>query len=323
MAGFKYWISLRKVSGGAFVDDVELGPVRYLRIPDGEVPLPRHQITATQWVKEIIGTFTPDPVDPTQGPTGDILFFVHGYNDSIADVDRRHELIQAGLTTNNFPCRVISFDWPCGTTALGYLQDRDHARITSVRLVSAGVKLFVRSQTQKCAIRVHALGHSTGAFVIREGFDHADDGQATATAWTVGQLVLIAGDVSAISFSATDPETESTYRHCYRLTNYYNGYDQVLQISNVKRVGLSPRVGRVGLPVDAPSKAINVDCSAHFHATYPDTGNPETDVTTSHSWYFSDANFHRDLAITLKGAIDRSLIPTRTASLIPGTQILT
>jgi hypothetical protein len=318
----KYWISLRKISGGAFVDDIDVGPARYLRVPDGEVPLPRHQISPAQWVKEIVGTFSPDPQNPARGPTGDILFFVHGYNDSIEEVDQRHELIQSGLTTNGFPCRVISFDWPCGTTALGYLQDRDHARITSVRLVSAGVKLFVRSQTLQCDIRVHALGHSTGAFVIREGFDHADDGQATATSWTVGQLVLIAGDVSAASFSATNPETESTYRHCYRLTNYFSGYDQVLQISNVKRVGLSPRVGRVGLPDNAPDKTINVDCSSYFHSTYPDTGDVEVDLTTSHSWYFSDATFHRDLAITLKGSIDRSLIPTRSNSLSPGTQIL-
>jgi hypothetical protein len=173
-----------------------------------------------------------------------------------------------------------------------------------------------------CDIKVHALGHSTGAFVIREGFDHADDGLATATSWTVGQLVLIAGDVSAVSFSATNPETESTYRHCYRLTNYFNGYDQVLQISNVKRVGLAPRIGRVGLPGDAPDKAVNVDCSSHFHSTYPDTGNEVTDATTSHSWYFSDASFLHDLATTLKGSIDRSKIPTRSDSPSPGTQIL-
>jgi pimeloyl-ACP methyl ester carboxylesterase len=318
----KYWISLRKVSGGAFADDVELGPARYLRVPDGEVPLPRHQISQAQWVKEIIGSFAPDPQDLASGPTGDILFFVHGYNDSIEDVNQRHGLIQSGLTTNGFPCRVISFDWPCGTTALGYLQDRDHARITSIRLVSAGIKLFVRSQAMQCDIKVHVLGHSMGAFVIREAFDHADDGQATATSWTAGQLVLIAGDVSAVSFSATNPETESTYRHCYRLTNFFNGYDQVLQISNVKRIGLAPRVGRVGLPADAPSKAVNVNCSSYFHSTYPDTGDVDTDLMNSHSWFFSDATFHRDLAITLKGTIDRLLIPTRTPSQNVGTQIL-
>lgn len=160
------------------------------------------------------------------------------------------------------------------------------------------------------------------AFVIREAFDHADDGQATATSWTAGQLVLIAGDVSAVSFSAPDPETESTYRHCYRLTNYFNGYDEVLQISNVKRVGLAPRVGRVGLPLDAPEKATNVNCSSYFRATYPGIGDAQADLGRSHSWYFSDATSQRDLAITLKGTIDRSVIPTRDPSSVPGTQIL-
>src|SRR5260221_5244349 len=145
----KCWMSLRNVSGGAFVDGIELGPAGYARVPDGEVPLPQNQIPPTQWVKEIIGAFAPDPQDPEKGPTGDILFFVHGYNNSIAEVDQRHELIQAGLTTNTFPCLVISFDWPCGTTALGYLEDRDHARITSVRLVSDGVKRFVRSEERR------------------------------------------------------------------------------------------------------------------------------------------------------------------------------
>jgi esterase/lipase superfamily enzyme len=49
------------------------------------------------------------------------------------------------------------------------------------------------------------LGHSMGAFVIREAFDHADDGATTQTNWTANQLVLFAGDVDAASFSANDP----------------------------------------------------------------------------------------------------------------------
>jgi pimeloyl-ACP methyl ester carboxylesterase len=318
----KYWISLRKVSGGAFTDDIEPGPVRYLAVPDDQVPVPGHQIPRMQWLRQIMAIFPPDPQYPNDGPSGDVLFFVHGYNNTVANVDARHKLIQAGLTANQFPCQVISFDWPSGDLALGYLRDRDHARITSVRLVSAGIELFVRTQAEKCDINVHVLGHSTGAFLIREAFDHADDGRVTATPWTVGQLVLIAGDVSAASFSVDDPETESTYRHCYRLTNFCNGYDEVLQISNIKRVGLSPRVGRVGLPADAPSKAVNVDCSAHFHATYPSTGNIGLDVSTSHSWYFSDATFLRDLTTTLKGSIDRTLIPTRITALLTGAQTL-
>ena len=306
----KYWISLRKVQAGSFTDKHELGPVRYLRIPDGEIPSPAHQIGVAQWTREIVALFP----DSAAGPTGDLLFFVHGYNNSVAEVDARHRSLQTGLTGNNLLCPVVSFDWPSGETALAYLADRDNAKVTAVRLVSSGIKLFVQAQTERCDIRAHVLGHSMGAFAVREAFDHADDGQSTATAWTAGQLVLIAGDVSAASFSSNDPETESTYRHCYRLTNYCNGYDEVLQISNVKRVGVSPRVGRVGLPADAPEKAVNVDCSTHFRATYGESDGSPAFLTRSHSWYFSDAVFHKDLAITLRGTIDRSLIPTRTTS---------
>ena len=308
----KYWISVRKVQAGRFTDKPEPGPTRYLRVPDTEVPAPNHQIGMSQWIKEIIALFPPSPTDPKKGPAGDLLFFVHGYNNTVEEVDSRHRRIQAGLTANNFSCPVVSFDWPSGHSALGYLEDRDNARITAVRLVSGGIKPFVQAQDQPCNIRVHVLGHSTGAFVVREAFDHADDGQVTATPWTAGQLVLIAGDVSSISFSADDPETESTYRHCYRLTNYSNAYDEVLQISNVKRIGLAPRVGRVGLPLDAPQKAVNVDCSYYFWSKYEKSQGTEDFLLTSHSWYFSDEVFHKDLAITLRGTIDRHVIPTRS-----------
>jgi hypothetical protein len=318
----KYWISLRKVSGGRFTDDGASGPARYLAVPDNEMPAPRHQITASEWTRQIIALFPPDPAHPDRGPSGDVLFFVHGFNNTVANVDQRHKLIQAGLTKYKLPCQVISFDWPSGDQPLGYLRDRDNARVTSVMLVKAGIKLFVRSQRLNCDINVHVLGHSTGAFLIREAFDHADDGQSTATSWTAGQLVLIAGDVSSASFVADNPETESTYRHCYRLTNFFNGFDEILQISNVKRVGLSPRVGRVGLPLDVPDKAVNVNCSDHFKATYPATGNVETDALTSHSWYFADDTFHHDLALTLQGAIDRTLIPTRVTTAEKGTQLV-
>ena len=233
----KYWISVRKIEGSNFTDKSDLGATRYLRVPDNELPTPKHQIPVTQWTKEIVASFP----KANNRPTGDILFFVHGYNNT--DVDGRHKRLQSGLNANNFPCQVISFDWASGNSALAYLADRDHAKMTAIRIVNSGIRLFVRAQDMDCDINAHVLGHSTGAFAIREAFDHADDGQATATNWTAGQLVLIAGDVSAVSFSANDPETESTYRHCYRLTNYFNGYDEILQISNVKRVGLAPVSG--------------------------------------------------------------------------------
>jgi hypothetical protein len=319
----KYWISVRAVSGGAFSDNIDLGGTRYLEVPDGETPTPQHAVSMSQWTRDIIASFpkAPEPPDFDPIPTGDVAFLIHGYNNGIQDVDHAQRLVQQGLTTNGFPCQVVCFDWPSGQNAIAYLRDLDHARITAIRLVNAGVKLFVAALLKNCNIRVHVLGHSMGAFVIREAFDHADDGAITGTNWTANQLVLFAGDVDAASFSANDADTESTYRHCYRLTNYFSGYDEILQISNVKRIGLEPRVGRVGLPVDAPSKGVNVDCSQYFERIYGAQSGSSTYAGLTHSWYFSDPIFMKDLATTLRGAVDREKIATRGPG--PGlTQIL-
>jgi hypothetical protein len=81
---------------------------------------------------------------------------------------------------------------------------------------------------------------------MREALDHADDGSETGTDWMLNQLVLIAGDIEAADFVAGNKDTESMLGHTYRLTNYFNRYDEVLQISNVKRASVEPRVGRVG-----------------------------------------------------------------------------
>jgi hypothetical protein len=89
------------------------------------------------------------------------------------------------------------------------------------------------------------------------------------------------------------------------MTNYQNPYDAALKLSNVKRAGVAPRVGRRGLPGDRPTKAVNVNCGDHYQAQFADTdGN-------GHSWYFSDAVFLDDLSQTLAGDYDRYVIGRR------------
>ena len=56
---------------------------------------------------------------------------------------------------------------------------------------------------------------------------------------------------------------------------------------------------------------MNVDCSNYFTRVYGGTDLTESFAVRSHSWYFADAQFHKDLAITLRGTIDRKYIPTR------------
>jgi hypothetical protein len=301
----KFFITVRSISGNRFGNN--LGAVRYLAVPDGTSPAPSHAIGLKVWVTQILATLSRNG----QGVvTGNVLFLVHGFNIGIADVDSQYVNVKRGLS-GKLPCTVISFDWPSWTDTFAYLPQLDVAKKTAIDLVNAGVRPLLNAQTDDCRVAVHALCHSMGAYVMREALDHADDGIITGSDWMLNQLVMIAGDVDAADFVDGNKDTESMLGHCYRLTNYFNHYDEVLQISNVKRAGVEPRAGRVGLPGNAPANTVNVDCSAHFDTIHLPGGDLINVASWSHSWYFTDTKFYADLAETLRGAVDRTVVAGR------------
>ncbi len=301
----KFIVTVRSTSGTAFTGS--LGAIRYLSVPDGAVPTPAHQVARTVWIKQVMQTFVHD----TSGnAAGDLLFLVHGFNTDFTNANALHDAVTAGLA-GKLTCTIVSFDWPSAGETFAYLEDLDTAKRTAVDLVNAAIRPLIAAQTEDCRVAVHIACHSMGAFVVREAFDHADDGTTTGSDWAVNQLVLISGDVEAADFVAGNKNTESMLGHCYRLTNYFNKYDEVLQISNVKRIGVEPRIGRVGLPTNAPAKTVNMDCSAHFDKIRRPGDNPEAALLWSHSWYFTDQDFYVDLAQTLKGSVDRTVIAGR------------
>jgi esterase/lipase superfamily enzyme len=186
-----------------------------------------------------------------------------------------------------------------------------------LQLVTDGIAYLSKEQTPDCTINIHLLGHSTGAYVIREAFDDADDTNVQNAGWSVSQIIFAAGDVSSGSMSADDSGAKSVYRHCVRLTNYSSRHDEALDISNVKRLGTAPRVGRIGLPDDAPTTAVNIDCTTYYDELAK-AGSSITAIdqpngfvgTQSHSWYFGNKMFTKDLFCVLIGK-DRTIIPTR------------
>ena len=268
-------------------------------------------MTLRAWLGAIMATFTGGGGAPAKG---DALFVVHGFNVTSDAADLWREKLAGGLAQQGYRPTLVSFDWPSAGEPYAYMPDLDVAAKTAVDLVNAAVRPLLKAQTENCQVRVNALAHSMGAFVLRKALGHADDGIETGTDWTLGQLALIAGDVEASAFVSGDSDTESMMGHAYRLTNYCNRYDEVLAISNAKRAGVEDRVGRIGLPAGAPAKTVNVDCSDRYAALPdPDPLNPIKTAEFSHSWYFDDAHFYRDLAQTLKGAVDRNVVAGRGA----------
>jgi len=302
-----YFVTVRSISGNAFTGSV--GPPRYLEVPDdADTPLPSHAVSYKTWLNGVLATFARDQRGDLRG---DLLCYVHGFNEDAKGVAQGHRLIDAGLKGREFRCTVISFDWPSAGTAFAYVEDTDSAKLTAVSFVKSCVRPLLAAQSPTCKVAVHALCHSMGAYVLREALDHADDGQSADTTWTLNQVALIGADVDAQDFVDGNADTESLLRHCYRLTNYFNLYDEVLQISNAKRLGVAPRLGRVGLPPDAPTKTVNVDCSKHYAGLPDPGGGPIAEASRSHGWYFQDAGFMADLANALMGSVDRTVVPGR------------
>jgi hypothetical protein len=309
-----YIITIRaRDAGGAFTNSP--GATQFLSVPDASADYAQAlPLSADVWTNQVLA-LAPRTKDATGAMRGDVLVFIHGYNNTIPDVLTRHRVLKQALPKSHFVGMVVSFDWPCDDVALAYLADRERAKTTALQLVRDCIKLLSQRQAQgNCDTNVHLLAHSTGAYVVREAFDDADDRTAIAAAnWTVSQIALIAGDVSSDSMAADNAGSESIYRHCTRLTNYANPYDEVLQLSNVKRLGVAARVGRVGLPDDAPAKAANIDCGDYYRATLQLPPPATLTGVRSHSWYFCDPVFTEDLAQTLNGALDRGVITTREA----------
>lgn len=278
-----------------------IGTTSYLVVPDDENNL------LTQYIQPDVNKWLAEIIDETRE---DILIYVHGYNNGTLDIVKAHKAIRQGLESVAFKGKIISFDWPCGDNALMYLPDRHEAKMTAMQLVDGGITLLSRQQNNNCTINIHLLAHSTGAFVVREAFDDADDNTSTIIpGWVVTQVIFIAGDISSSSMNKPG-ECDSIYNHTIRLTNYSNPYDAVLAMSNLKRLGFENRAGRIGLPPNAPKKCVNVNCGEYYESIAGTSDNK----FYSHGWFFDDTQnsaFMQDLLGTINGNLDRNVMPTR------------
>lgn len=310
--------TVRRLKGGKFGD--EPGKTRFLGVPEASANIhPSHAQAKASWVKSVMEEAMPAPPPDAetleQAPAirpGNILLYVHGFNTPTKIMLERHRLLEKGLKKAGYDGVVVSFDWPSASSALNYLEDRSDAKETARKLVDEGIATFAALNRPDCPISLHIVAHSMGAYVLREAFDDADDRPAVAArAWTVSQVMLLSADVSASSLADGNPKSSSLYRHCVRLTNFFNPYDAALSLSGIKRVGVAPRVGRIGLPGNVPNKAVNVDCGPYFHngrRVFNKLPNG------SHTWYFYDQNFMNDLFETIGGESDRNMIATRSGT---------
>lgn len=298
-----YFMSVRGRAGDGYSN--RIGGTKFLAVPDGADELKKdHEIGLGQWWRDVQAA-----AGGTVENKGHLTVFVHGFNTDQFDMLERHRKIRDGLAAEGYPGIVVGFDWPSNGSVLGYASDRRDARRAAEQLFDDGLARFSKLQTSDCVVNLHVLAHSMGCFVVREAFDYADDDHVTAQSnWTVSQVALVAADISSKNMNATSAKVSSLYRHSTRVTAYWSAFDEILSISEIKRVGVSRRLGRVGLPDDIPGSAVDLYCGQFFAQTkdqYP------AGASASHSWYFDAPRFYEDLTHTLLGKLDRHVIPTR------------
>jgi pimeloyl-ACP methyl ester carboxylesterase len=313
-------VTARDVSkNGSF--GTEPGELQFLLLKSGsEDYSPADAIASKRWRAALIKAA--DGIeDEITGKTGNVLIFLHGYNNDRRMVLWRTRILQSMLNEAGWNGVVIAFDWPSDNSTLGYLEDRNDAAQVADTIVTQLLPLLVPieretvngnvlDQDPECKVDVHMIAHSTGAFVAIEAFARAQNvGKLFKSEWRIGQLVFIAGDVAASCLAKNDDWARPMLSRIVRLTNYSNGHDAVLGASNAKRLGLSPRAGRIGASAPVHPKVVDVDCTKYFETIDPRSANFKG--TFCHSWHIGDPIFALDLALTLGGGSDRRVIPTR------------
>lgn len=300
----------------------EPGPLKFLRVKAGADDYsPKDAIkTSNHWRAALIKTADGDE-DEITGKSGNVLIFIHGYNNARKDVLWRTRMLQKTLGDAGWDGVVVAFDWPSDNSTLGYLEDRHDASQVADTIVTELLPLLVPIKRKTvngevmdpdpdCKLDVHMIGHSTGAYVAIEAFARAQRmGELFKSEWRLGQLAFIAGDVAANCLAMGDDWARPMLDRIVRLTNYSNRHDAVLGASNAKRLGLSPRAGRVGAGTPIHPKVVNVDCTKYFETIDPSKA--VFSGTFCHSWHVGDLVFALDLALTLGAGSDRRALPTR------------
>ena len=237
----------------------------------------------------------------------DVLIFVHGFNTSQAKMLTRLRKLKNGLGNHGFSGPVVGFSWPNREVLDGYWNDQADVPEFARSLLDDGIKPI-----QGMGSRVHLLCHSMGSYLFVNAVSGLGAGQ------NIGELAFVAADLDVGRMRPGQPEEQLVDIHTKRLTNYYSPIDRVLDLSATWIHG-EPRVGGVGLPRMAKPTQQDVACSNRYQAR---PNSPRKNRTFSHTWYFDDEVWLKDLAQVLNGTAPNA-ISTRLTSTVPPDQVLT
>jgi pimeloyl-ACP methyl ester carboxylesterase len=258
-------------------------------------------------------------MDPQQWlnhiPDTSVLVFVHGFGNDSCKIIERHNTIKPHVPPG---VTLASFDWPSGNPGFSaYQNDKLNAASSAPYFIANCLKVLFRKFPPG---NVHLFGHSMGAYVIEQVFQ-------TPQVFTVGHVLLAAGDVDQLNYGAGTPLLANYLSHCNNLSVYWSQDDQALLDS--QRINHYVPLGLQGFKGVVPDRCYSIDSAGYFRnyakndpppaPPPPPPPNlpipPISAAEYSHVWYLLYApkpppvnDFYTDVGAVLQGYLT---FPTR------------
>ena len=209
-------------------------------------------------------------------PGGDLLVFVHGFDNTFSDAVTRAAFNAAWLGSPGIPPTIATFAWPSKGQVIGfpvatedYQADQHMARASGAHLMSflANIDPLIRqARARNPRMRATLLTHSMGNLALQSAVETWFlDGNGTDMIFD--QAILAAADCAYDSFAQPNlAQLSGLALLAKRVSVYYSHADQVLQLSKVvnlgaQRLGQDGPAGRADPAKFPPSAYAMIDCS--------------------------------------------------------------
>ncbi|WP_299046610.1 alpha/beta fold hydrolase [uncultured Tateyamaria sp.] len=221
------------------------------------------------------------------GAAHGMAIYVHGFNTPQKTMLARHYRMKHHVRRNGFKGVVIAFDWPNFASKWQYSADRTLALGVAPFLMSDVVAPVVQAVP---AAKIHIVAHSMGALLTTEAL------KTRAAGLSFDQVCFVSADVDARDFAPHSTDWTAVTGACNRFTNFCSGTDKVLKVPGAFVNGMQKRLGQAGLPQAGAGDTFDVEGQHRFAEV-----KQRNSAQHSHTWWFEDAFFFKDLCQTLMG----------------------
>ncbi|MEP6065391.1 MAG: alpha/beta fold hydrolase [Paracoccaceae bacterium] len=245
------------------------------------------------------------------GAAQGVLIYIHGFNTPQKTMLSRYYNLKSSLRRQGYKGAVIAFDWPIFDNIFQYSADRKLAEEVAPSLLS---DIVAPLRANVPGAKIHIVAHSMGAWLTMAALRKLSEGGLPG--FTFDQICFASADVPAKDFQAGSADRAHLTNACKRFTNYCSSSDRVLKFAGGLVNSFEGRLGKEGLPRPVGGETFDAEGRNRFAQIKKNNSRSH-----SHSWWWSDALFFRDLCQTLKQTAP-SAVTTRAAHPPPSHQLL-